>query len=107
MRHFLVPTAVSGINFVVSFVCMCSAAAGTVGAAVVFMLQDIHCSLAVEAANSDVVGVVATDAGAATVSISVVAGPVAAGVATWVLSDAVLSKTLVCPVQTWPSPSVL
>ena len=66
--------------------------------------------LAVGAATADVVGVVATDAasdaGDATVSVSVVDGAVVVGVATWVLSAAVLSMPLVCPVQIRPSPSV-
>ena len=110
MRHFVVPTAFAGIHFVAAVACMCSAAAGTVGAAVVLVLPGIHCALAVGAATADVVGVVATDAasdaGAVTVAVSVVSGDVAAGVATWVLSDAVLSTPFVCPVQTCPSPYV-
>ena len=108
MRHLVVPTAVAGINFVDAVACMCSAAAGTVVAATMLVLPDIHCSLVVEAATVVVVGVVATfvasDAGAAIVVVSVVAGAVAAGVSTWVLSAAVISTPLVCPVQTCPSP---
>ena len=65
----------------------------------------------VGAATAAVVGVVATvsasDAGAAIFSVSVVSGAVSAGVATWVLSSAVISLPLVFPVQTFPSPYVL
>ena len=79
--------------------CMCSAAAGTVGAAAVLVLPDIHCSLSVGAATAAVVGVVANDAasdtGDATFAVSAVAGFVAYSVATWVLSAAALSTTLV------------
>ena len=111
MRHSVIPTAVAGIHFVSAVACMCSDAAGTVGAAAVLVLPDIHFFLAVGAATAAVVVVVATDAasdaGSATVTVSVVAGAVAARIATWVLSDAVLSTPLVCPVQTCPSPSVL
>ena len=106
----MVPTAVSGIHFVDAVACMCSAAAGTGVAATVLVLPDIHCSLVVGAATVVVVGVVASvaasDAGAAIVIVSVVAGAVDDGVATWVLSAAVLSMPLVCPVQTCPSPSI-
>ena len=49
MRHLVVPTAVAGIHFVAAVACMCSAAAGTVGAAAVLLLPDIHCLLAVGA----------------------------------------------------------
>ena len=111
MRHLVVPTAVAGIHFVAAVACMCSAAAGTVGAAAVLVPPDIHCSLAVGAANAAVVGlaatVAATAAGAANFAVYLVAGAVATGASTWVLSDAVLSTPLVCPVQTCPSPSVL
>ena len=110
MRHLVVPNAVAGINFLASIVCMCSAAAGTVGTSAVLVLPDIHCSLAVGAATAVVDGLVATDgasdAGSATVAVSVVAGAVSAGVSTMFLSAAVLSTSLVCPVQTCPSPSV-
>ena len=92
-------------------VCMCSAAAGKVAAASVLVLPYIHFSLAVGSATAYVVGMVATvaasDAAAIIVAVSVVADDVAAGVSTWVLSDAVLSTPLVCPVQTCPFPSVL
>ena len=81
------------------------------GSVRIMVLPDINCSRAVGAATAAVVGVVApdaaSDAGAATVAIYVVAGAVADGIATWVLSSAVLSMPLVCPVQTCPSPSVL
>ena len=110
MRHLVAPTDVAGIRFVVDVACMCSAAAGMVGAAAVLVLSDIHCLLANGDATDDVVVVVATvdnsDAGSDIVSVSVVAGVVDAGVATWVLSVAVLSMPLVCPVQTCPSPSI-
>ena len=90
-------------------VCMCSAAAGMVVAAAMLVLPDIHCSLDVGAAPDAVVGVVATvvayDAGAAIVAVYVVAGAVAVGVSTWILSADVLSTPLVCPVQIFPSPS--
>ena len=111
MRHLVVPTDVAGVHFVAAISCMCSATDGTVFAAAVLVLSDIHCSLAVGGATSVVVGVVATvaasDAGAAVVAVSVVAGAVSAGVSTCVLSDAVLSTPLFCTVQTCPSPSVL
>ena len=104
----MVPTAVAGIHFVDAVACMCSNASVTVFYAVVLVLPDIHCSLAVGAATAAVVGVVATvaasDAGADIVSVSVFAGAVAAGVAMWVLSADVNSTPLVCPVQTCPSP---
>ena len=107
----MVPTAVTGIHFVADVACMCSAVVGTLGAAAVLVLPNIHCLLAVGAATPAVVGVVATvaasDIGAAIVAVSVVAGSVTAGVATWVLSAAVLSTPLICPVQTCRSPSVL
>ena len=111
----MVPTAVSGIHFVASVVCMCSAAAGTFDATSVLVLLDIHCSLAVGATTAAVVGLDATfsasAAGAAIFSVSMVAGAVAgavaAGVAMWVLSAAVISTPLVCTVQTLPYPSVL
>ena len=110
MRHLVVPTAVAGINFVAAVSCMCSVAAGTVFATAVLVLPYIHCLLVVGSVTNVVVGVVATvaapDAGAAIVVVSVVAGAVAAGVAMWVLSAAVLSTPLVCPVQTCPSLSV-
>ena len=110
MRHLVVPNAVAGINFLASIVCMCSAAAGTVGTSAVLVLPGIHCSLAVGSTTAIVDGLVATDgasdAGSATVAVSVVAGAVSAGVSTWFLSAAVLSKSLVCPVQTCPSPYV-
>ena len=109
MRHLVVPTAVAGIHFVSAVSFMCSAAAGTVVAAAVLMLPDIHFLLVVGAATADVVGVFATvaasNAKAFIVAISVVSGDVSDGVATWVLSAAVLSTPLVCPVQTCPSPS--
>ena len=60
MLHLVVPTAVAGIHFVEAVACMCSAAAGTVGAAAVLVLPDIHCLLAVGVATAAVVGVVAT-----------------------------------------------
>ena len=91
--------------------CICSAAAGTVLAVAVLVLSDIHFLLVVGDATDVVVGVVATvatyAAGDANVVVYVVTGAVAAGVAMWVLSAAVLSTPLVCPVQTCPSPSVL
>ena len=111
MRQLAVPTAFSGIHFVAAVACMRSAAAGTVVTVVVLVLPDIHRSLVVGAATVVVVGVVATvaasDAGAAIVVVSVVAGAVDVGVSTWVLSAAMLSTPLVCPVQTCPYPSVL
>ena len=107
----MVPTDVSGIHFVAAVACMCSAADGTFGAAVVLVLPDIHFSLAVESATAAVVGlsatVVASSAGAANFAIFVVAGAVAAGVSTCFLSAVVLSTPLVCPVQIFPSPSAL
>ena len=111
MRHLVVPTAVDGIQFVAAVACMCSTASGTVVAAVVLVLPDIHCSLSVGDATAADVGVVATvdasDAVASIIAVPVVDGAVGAGVVTWVLSAAVLSTPLVCPVQTCPSPSVL
>ena len=109
MRHLVVPTDVAGIHFVADVACMCSVAVGTVGAAAVLVLPDIHCLLAVGATTAAGVGVVATVAAsdAYIVAVSVVSGTVAAGVVTWVLSAAVLSMPLVCPVQNCPSPSVL
>ena len=107
----MVPTAVSGSSFVAAVACMCSSAAGTFGAAAVLVLPDIHCLIAVGAATAAVVALAATVAasasGAANFSVSVVAGDVAAGFSTWVLSAAVLSTPLVCTVQTFPSPYVL
>ena len=94
MRLLVVPTAAAGINFEADVACMCSAAIGTVVDAAVLLPPGMHCSLAVVAATAVVLGVVATvaasDAGAAIVYVSVlavVAGAVAAGVATWFLSD--------------------
>ena len=111
MRYLVVPTAVAGIHFVTAVACMCSAVSGTVSAAAVLVLPDIHCSLAVGAATVAVVGVVGTvassDAGAVIVAVSLIAGYVAAGFDTWVLSDDVLSTPVIFPVQTCPSPSVL
>ena len=111
MRQLVVPTAVAGINFVDAVACMCSAAAGTVVAAAVLVLPDIHCLLFVGDATAVVVGVVATvaasDAGDAIVVVSVVSGAVASRVATWVLSAAVLSTPLVCSVKIFPFPSAL
>ena len=114
MRLLVVPTAADGIHFEADVTCMCSAAIGTVDAADVLVPPGMHCSLAVGADTSVVVGVVATvsdsDTGAAIVDISVVAVvdvDVAAGVATWFLSTVVPSTPLVCPIQTCPSPSVL
>ena len=102
MRHLVVPTAVAGIHFVDSVACMCSDASGTGVCAVVLVLPDIHCLLVVGDSTAVVVGVVAnvaaSAAGAAIVVVSVVDGAVASGVATWVLSAAVLSTPLVCPV---------
>ena len=110
MRHLVVPTAVAGIHSVAVVACMCSSVAGMVVVATVLVIPDIHCLLDVGAATAAVVGVVATvassDAGAAIVSVSVVAGAVDAGVATWVLSAAVISMPLVFPVQTCPFPSI-
>ena len=110
MRNLVVPTAVSGIHFVDDVAFMCYSAAGTVGAATVLVLPDIHCSLAVGDSIADVVGLVATidasDARASIVAVDLVACAVAGGVAMWVLSDAVISMPLVCPVQTCPSPSI-
>ena len=114
----MVPTAVASIHFVDAVACMCStvacmcyAAAGTFGAAAVLVLPDIHCLLAVGDATDAVVGLAATvaayAAGAANFAVSVVAGTVAAGVATWFLSAAVFSMLIFCPVQIFPSPSVL
>ena len=111
MHLLVVPTAAAGIHFVAAVVCMCSAAIGKVVDAEVLVPPDMHCSLVVWDATSVVVGVVATvaasDAGAAIVDVSVVAGAVSAGVSTWIMSAVVLSTPLVCPVQTCPSPSVL
>ena len=114
MRLLVVPTAAAGINFEAAVECMCSAAIGTVVAAAVLVSPGMHCSLAVGAATAVVVGVVATvavsDAGATIVDFSVVAvvaGAVAAGVATWFLSAVVIYTPLVCPVQTCPSPYIL
>ena len=105
MRLLVVPTAAAGIHFEAAVACMCSAAIGTVVAAALLVPPDMHCSLAVGAATDVVVGVVATvaasDTGAAIVDLSVVAvvaGAVAAGVATWFLSAVVFSTLLVCPV---------
>ena len=107
----MVPTAVAGIHFVAAVACMCSAAAGTFGDSAVLVIPDIHCLLAVGAATGAVVGLAATvdasAAGAANFAVYVVAGAVATGASTWVLSDAVLSTPLVFPVQIFPSPSVL
>ena len=107
----MVPTAVAGIHFVAAVACICSAAAGTFGAAAVLVLPDIHCLLAVGAATAAVFGLAATvaasAAGAANFSVYVVAGAVAAGVATWFLSAAVLSTPLVCSVKIFPFPSAL
>ena len=114
MRLLVVPTAAAGIHFVADVACMCSSEIGTVVAAAVLVQPDMHCSLVVGAATAVVAGVVAavdaSDAGAAIVDVSVVAmvvGTVATVVATWFLSAIVLSKPLVCPVQTCSSPSVL
>ena len=111
MRHLVVPTAVAGIHFVADVACMCYAEAGTFGTAVVLVLPDIHCLLDVGAATADVVGLAATvaasAAGASNFAVSVVAGAVAAGVATWFLSAPVISTSLVCPVKIFPSPSAL
>ena len=107
----MIPTYVAGIHFVAAVACICSDAAGTVVAAAVLMLSDIHCSLVVGAATAVVVGLVATvaasDSGAVIVVVSVVSGYVAARVATWILSAALISTPLVCPVQTCPSPYIL
>ena len=94
MRHLMVPTAVSGIHFVAAVACMCSNAAVTIFAAAVLVLPDIHCSLAVGAATSDVVGVVAiVDAS--------VAGAIDVGFSTLIyLIASAPSTPLVCPVQT-------
>ena len=98
MRHLVVPTDVAGIHFVSDVACMCSAEAGTIVSAAVLVLPDIHCSLAVRAATAAVVGVFSivaeSDAGGVIVAVSVVAGAVAAGVATWVLYAAVFSKPI-------------
>ena len=56
MRHVVVPTAVAGIHFVADVSCMCSAAAGTVGAAAVLVLPGIHFALAVGAAAAIIGG---------------------------------------------------
>ena len=107
----MVPTAVDGIHFLDAVACMCSAVAGTFGAAAMLVIPDINCLLAVGVDTSTVVGLAATvaasTAGAANFDVSVVAGTVAAGFATWVLSADVFPAPLVCPVQTFPSPSVL
>ena len=107
----MVPTAVAGIHFVAAVACMCSATAGTFGAVAVLVLPDIHCLLAVGSATAAVAGlaatVVASAAGAANFSVSVVAGAVAAGVATWFLSAVVLSTPLFFTVQIFPSPYAL
>ena len=73
----------------------------TVVAAAVLVTPGMHCSLAVGAATDVFVGVVATvaasDSGAAIVDfyvVAVVAGAVAAWVATWFLSSVVLSTPL-------------
>ena len=111
MRHLVVPTAFAGIHFVAAFACMCSSVAGMAGADALLVLPDIQCSLAVGASTAAVVGLVSTvaasDAGAAIVSVSVVAGAVAAGISMWVLSAAVISMPLFFSVKTCPSPSVL
>ena len=102
MRHLVFPTAVAGIHFVAAVACMCSAAAGTDVATAVLVIPDIHCLLAAGDATAAVVVVVATAAasaaGVANFDVSVVAGAVAAGLATWFLSAAVFSTPLVCPV---------
>ena len=96
MRHLVVLTAVAGIHFVADVACMCSTAAGTVGAAAVLVLPGMHCSLAVGSATA-----------VAIVAVSVVSGAIAAGVTTWFLSAAVFSTPLVCRFQTCPFLSVL
>ena len=113
MRLLVVPTAAAGIHLEAAVACMCSAAIGMVVAAAVLVPPGMHCLLAVGDATGVFVAVVATvaasDAGVAIIDVSVVAvvaGAVAAGVATWFLSAVVISTPLVCPVQTCPSPSV-
>ena len=110
MRQLVAPNFVSDLHFVDAFACMCSAAAGIVVAAVGLVLSDTYFLLVVWFASDVVVGVVATvaasAAGASIVVVSVVAGTVDAGVATWVLSAVGISIPLVCPVQTSPSPSI-
>ena len=86
MRHLVVPTDVAGIHFMAAVACMCYTAAGTDVAAMVLVLHNIYCSLAVWASTAAVVGVVSTvaasDAGAVIVPVSVVSGTAAARVAT-------------------------
>ena len=114
MHLLVVSTAAAGIPFEAAVVCMCYAAIGTVVAASVLVPPGMYFSLDVGAATAVVVGVFATvaasDAGAAIFDVyvvAVVAGAVAAGVATWFLSAVVLSTPLVFQVQTCPSPYVL
>ena len=111
MRLLVVPTAAADIHFEAVVACMWSAAIGTVVAAAVLLPPGMHCLLASGATTDVVVGVVVTvaasDPGAAIVDVSVVAGAVDDGVATWFLSAVVISTPLVSPVQTCPSPSIL
>ena len=99
-------TAADGIHFVAVVACMCSAAVGTVVAAVLLVPPDMYCLLAVGDATAFVDGLVAivaaSDAGSAIIVVSLVAvvdGAVTSGVATSVLSTYVLSTPFVCPVQ--------
>ena len=87
MLLLVAPTAADGIHFVADFAFMYPAADGTVVAAEVVILPDMHCSPAVGAVTAvifDVVVIVAaSDAGAAIVAVSVAAvfaGAVAVGV---------------------------
>ena len=114
MRLLVVSTVAAVIHFVAAIACMFSAVIATVVAAAVLVPLDMNCSLVVGSATVVANGVVATvaasDAGAANVAVSVVAVifcAVAAEVVTWFLSTSVLSKPLVCSVQTFPSPSGL
>ena len=115
MLLLVVPTDADVIHFVAAVACMCPAASSTVVADEVVVPPDMHCSPDLGSATAVFVDVVATvyasDAGAAIVAVSVAdvfSGAVAVGVATLsALSSAAPSTPLVCPVQTYPSPSVL
>ena len=114
MLLFVAPISAAGIHLVDAAACMCPSAAGTVDAAEVVVLSDMHGLPVVGAASSVVVvvAIVATSVAVATiVAISVAAvfaGVVDVGVATLIfLPLAVLSMLLVCLVQICPSQFVL
>ena len=115
MLLLVFPTTAAGINFAAYDACMCPAVDGTFFADKVVVPTDMHCLPAVGAASAVVVdvvaGVAAFVAGAAIVAVYVAAlvvDVVAVGVATLTsLSAAAPSTLLVCPAQTFPSPSVL